>query len=521
MHNAVAAITRFRPRPVVLAVAGVLVLIGLVLGLNTGAGSAEAQVPDEPVATTATTTDVPLVLRIDIAGPIGPATAGFVVSSLEAAIERDAAALLIRMDTPGGLDLSTRDIIKSILNSPIPVITFVAPEGARAASAGTYILYASHVAAMSPATHVGAATPVSIGGPPGSKPDAPTPASRPDIDSETETGSERNGDGDGNEQAAPEAGPEDNSESESESESGTESAPLPGDAMSRKVLNDAVAYIRGLADRHGRNVDWAELAVREAASITAEEALEIGVIDLIARDAEDLFAQADGRTVALASGERELVIDNARIEQREPDWKTEFLGVITSPTIAYILLLIGVYGLILEGYNPGAILPGVVGAICLLLALYAFQMLPVNYAGFGLIALGVILMIAEALAPSFGVLGIGGIIALVIGSIILIDTDVPGFVVSRPLIGAIALASGVGLMAIIGFAMKARQRPMVAGREELIGSSGEALETFSGDGFVFVHGERWRARSQSPIEAGSGIKVVGVDGLTLEVEPAD
>lgn len=446
------------------------------------------------------TTSERLVLRIDIDGPIGPATAGFVVESLEAAEQRGAELVLVRMDTPGGLDLSTRDIVKAILNSPVPVATFVAPEGARAASAGTFILYASHVAAMSPATNVGAATPVSIipGQQPGTKPPgADSPERGTPSSPEPETGGEDGPD------AEPEAAP----------------AADPADAMSRKVLNDAVAYVRGLADRHGRNVDWAELAVREAASITAEKALEIGVIDLIARDIPDLLAQIDGRTVALASGERVLDTASARVEQRQPDWKTELLGVITSPTIAYVLLLIGVYGLILEGYNPGAILPGVVGAICLLLALYAFQMLPVNYAGFGLIALGIILMIAEAMAPSFGILGIGGVIALVIGSIILIDTDAPGFVVSRPLIGAIALASGLGLMAIIGLAVKARQRPVVAGAEELIGSTGEALEDFDGDGFVFVHGERWSARSRGAMRAGQAVAVTGIHGLTLEVEP--
>jgi membrane-bound serine protease (ClpP class) len=334
---------------------------------------------------------------------------------------------------------------------------------------------------MSPATNVGAATPVNIigGKPPGQKGDS------------------------------------------GKDEDDSEPAPDSGDTMSRKAINDAVAYVRGLANKHGRNADWAELAVREAASITSIEALEIGVIDLIAKDVGDLLEQVNGRTVEVQGRERILDTSSLLVEQLEPDWKSELLAVITSPTIAYLLLLIGVYGLILEGYNPGAIVPGVIGAICLLTALYAFQMLPVNYAGFALILLGIILMIGEVMAPSFGALGIGGVISIVIGSIILIDTDVPGFAVSRPLIGAIALASSLGLLAIIGVAMRARQRPVVAGREQLIGATGTALGDFERQGSVFVHSERWSALTASPLHKGQAIVVTGIDGLTLEVHPAD
>jgi membrane-bound serine protease (ClpP class) len=294
-----------------------------------------------------------------------------------------------------------------------------------------------------------------------------------------------------------------------------------GDAMSRKVVNDAVSYIRSLADRHGRNADWAELAVREAASITATKALELGVIDLIARDVDDLLKQIHGRTVKVQGLDRVMNTSSLLIEKLEPDWKSELLGVITSPTIAYLLLLIGIYGLIFEGYNPGAILPGVVGAICLLIALYAFQMLPMNYVGLALIILGIILMIAEVIAPSFGVLGIGGIISMVIGSVILIDTDVPGLVVSRPLIGAIALAGSLGLMAIIGIAVKARKRPVVSGREQLVGAVGTTLSDFDQQGSVFVHSERWNAISRSPLREGQAVVVTGINGLTLEVRPVD
>ena len=418
---------------------------------------------------------------VDIQGPIGPATMDFLVDSIEQSDALNAELLIIRMDTPGGLDTSTRGIVKAILNSPVPVATFVTPGGARAASAGTYILYASHIAAMSPATNVGAATPVSIIGA------KPTGTAEEPLADENDAGQEMGA----------------------------------GDAMNRKAVNDAVAYIQGLAGKHGRNAEWAELAVREAASITAEKALEIGVIDLLADDVADLLKQVHGRTVAVQGRDHVMDTDSLMVEQLEPDWKSELLAVITSPTIAYLLELVGVYGLIFEGYNPGAVLPGVVGAICLLMALYAFQMLPVNYAGFALIVLGIILMIGEAIAPSFGALGIGGIISMVIGSIILIDTDVPGFMVSRPLIGAIALVSSLGLMAIIGIAVKARNRPQVAGREQLLGAAGTALFDFEEQGSVFVHSERWSATTRIPLRKGQAIIVTGIDGLTLQVAPAE
>ncbi len=420
-------------------------------------------------------------ILLDVQGPIGPATTEYLVSALDKSTDRNAELVIIRMDTPGGLDASTRDIIKAILNSPVPVVTFVTPGGARAASAGMYILYASHIAAMSPATNVGAATPVSIIG--GKQP-GPNQAPR---DSDEDAGPETDG----------------------------------GDTMTKKAVNDAVAYARGLANRHGRNADWAELAVRNADSITAEKALETNVIDLIATDISDLLEQIDGRSIEVRGRDWVLNTASLQIEQLEPDWKAEFLGVITSPTVAYLLLLIGIYGLFFEGYNPGAVFPGVIGAICLLLALYAFQMLPVNYAGFALIALGIILMVGEAVAPSFGVLGIGGIISLVIGSIILIDTDIPGFAVSRPLVGALAMVSALGLMGIVGIALKARLRPVVSGREQLIGASGVAMTDVYHEGEVFVHSERWSAVSESPLHKGQVIVVTGIDGLTLKVGPAD
>jgi membrane-bound serine protease (ClpP class) len=457
------------------------------------------------VDTTAQSATGRVALVIDVKGPIGPATGDFVSRSLATAAERDAALVIIRMDTPGGLDASTRDIIKDILQSTVPVATWVGPAGARAASAGTYILYASHIAAMSPATNVGAATPVAIiGGAPSHEPESPVGMGA----------SKRQGDEPGAEadQGAGEEGDDEADDRESP-------VAAAGDAMTRKAVNDSVAYIRGLAEKRGRNADWAERAVRDADSITSEKALELGVIDLIATSIGDLLEQADGRVVEVNN--RQLTLDTSDLvtEQLEPDWRSELLGVITSPTIAYMLLLIGVYGLILEGYHPGAILPGVVGAISLLLALYALQMLPVNYAGLGLIVLGIILMIAEVMSPSFGALGFGGIIAMVVGSIILIDTDVPGYRVSRTLIGSIAVAGSLGMMAIIWIAMRARQRPVVSGREELVGARGIAVEDFADAGHVYVHSERWNAVAEYPVRENQAVVVTGLDGLTLKVRP--
>jgi membrane-bound serine protease (ClpP class) len=450
----------------------------------------EAVAQETGVAVDSATSGVAFVL--DVQGPIGPATRDFVSRSLKTAAERDASLVIIRMDTPGGLDASTRDIIKDILNSPVPVATWVGPAGARAASAGTYILYASHVAAMSPASI--------IGGAPGKAPES----------------------SDGKAAKKKHADEADEADEAADGEAGeAASAASAGDTMMKKTVNDSVAYIRGLAGKRGRNADWAELAVREADSITAEKALELGVIDLIAANIGDLMEQADGRVVEVNDREVTLETSGLVTEQLEPDWRSEMLAVITSPTIAYLLLLIGIYGLILEGYHPGAILPGVVGAICLLTALYAFQMLPVNYAGLGLILLGIILMIAEVMSPSFGVLGFGGIIAMVFGSIILIDSDVPGYTVSRSLIGAIAVAGSLGMMAIIWIALRARQRPVVSGREELIGAVGFALEDFAGDGHVYVHSERWNAVAEAPVRENQAVVVTGLDGLTLMVRPVN
>jgi membrane-bound serine protease (ClpP class) len=384
-----------------------------------------------------------------------------------------------------------RDMIQAILAAPMPIVMYVAPSGARAASAGTYLLYASHVAAMAPATNLGAATPVSIGGPTPAAPGAGDHGSSPDEEQ----------DGESPPAAAKPAAPE------------------PGGAMERKAVNDAVAYIRSLAELRGRNADWAEEAVRGAASLSAQQALELGVVDLIAEGVPDLLEQIDGRQVKVASGEITIESGSLVLERVEMDWRTRLLAVITNPTTAYLLMLVGIYGLLLEGYNPGAILPGVVGAISLLLALFAFQVLSVNYAGLALILLGVLLIVAEAFAPSFGALGLGGIIAFVIGSIVLLDTDIPGLAIARPLIAAMGFVGGLATLGIVTFAVRSRDRPIVAGREQLLHETAVALCDFDREGTVRLHGEIWQARSAQSVVAGQRLRIVAVEGLTLTVEP--
>ncbi len=427
------------------------------------------------------------LLKID--GPIGPATTDYFLKATQKARDAGADLIVVQMDTPGGLDNAMRDIIKEIIESPVPVATFVWPGGARAASAGTYILYASHIAAMAPGTNLGAATPVQVGGPGG----------LPDVDEEE--ADEDNGEDNGAEQ---------------------ERQPS-GDAMERKMVNDAVAYIKGLARMHDRNEEWAEKAVREAASLPAEEALEINVIDVMARDVGELLREMDGREVNLKGQDHKHVLDTAEMQVVEfmPDWRNELLAVLTNPNVAYFLMLIGIYGLILEFYNPGAIFPGVVGGISLLLALYAFNALPINFAGAALILLGIALMVAELFAPSFGALGIGGVIAFVVGSIILIDTDAPGFGISTALIASIGLVTALLFVSLIGVLAKSRQRPVVSGREGLVGAEGEAVSAFKGRGSVRVQGEHWSARSEHKLARGQRIRVTGRDGLTLLVAPAD
>jgi membrane-bound serine protease (ClpP class) len=419
------------------------------------------------------------VVQLNIVGAVGPATSDYVQRNFDKAVERGAKMIILRIDTPGGLDTSMREIIKKIIASPLPVVGYVAPSGARAASAGTYILYACHVAAMAPATNMGAATPVQM------------------ID----------------------IGPQQDPDRQKDDKEPTKPRKVPSHAVTEKIVNDAVAYIRGLAAMRGRNADWAEKAVREAASLQADDALKQQVIDLIAAENDELLKKLDGRKVNVLGRDITLQTLAAMIEVIVPDWRSELLGAIANPNIAYILLLVGLYGIAAEFMNPGAIVPGTIGAICLLLAVYAFQLLPVNYAGIALIVLGLGLMVAEAFAPSFGILGIGGISAFVFGSIVLIDSEAPGFGINKGLIGGFAFSSAAFFILILGMLLKSRHRPVVSGREEMLDEIGEVMEDFVETGWVRVHGETWRARTAQPLHKNDKVRITGIDGLMLSVIP--
>jgi membrane-bound serine protease (ClpP class) len=412
------------------------------------------------------------VVALNVAGVISPASAEYIERGLARAEREKAQLVVLTLDTPGGLDTSMRKIVQDVLASPIPVATYVAPSGARAASAGTFILYASHVAAMAPGTNVGAASPVSIGLTP--------PAAPGDKDDKKRV----------------------------------------PDTHERKAMQDASAYIRSLAQLRGRNVDWAEKAVTEAASLSAEEAKSQKVIDVVATDANDLRAQIDGRRIVVASGERTLRLAGAPTIAFEPDWHFRVLAIITDPSVAMILMLLGVYGLLFELGNPGLVFPGVMGAVSLLLGLYALHLLPVNYAGLALMALGLAFMIGELFVPAYGSLGIGGIVAFVVGAMMLIDTDLPGFTIPWTLIVSLAIATAVFVFVVVRMAIRARRRPIVSGVTSLVGADGEMLDDATDTGWANIRGETWQVKTDGRVARGQKVRVVAVDGVLPRVAPA-
>ncbi|MGE0796899.1 MAG: nodulation protein NfeD [Lautropia sp.] len=477
-----------RPASIVMLAAVVLlVAVALLATARAGAigvaaaqpagGSAAAPAPAAaaaPAANAVATRQGPII-DMTIDGAIGPATAEHLRRALAHAADVGASALLVRLDTPGGLDTSMREMIRMILAAPLPVITYVHPAGARAASAGTFLLYASHFAAMSPGTNVGAATPVAIGGGGGGK-----------------------------------------------EGSGKEGSDRPAaDPMTSKAVNDAVAYLRSLAALRGRDADWAERAVRDAASLPADAALAQRVVDVVATDVDDLLRQLDGRSTRIA--ERTVTIRTAGAERVEygAGWRVRALAAITHPHIALLLVMIGFYGLFFEFTSPGAIYPGTIGAVCLLLGLYGLAALPISWAGAGLALLGLALLIAEAFVPSFGVLGIGGLVALIAGLALLIDTDdIPGFEVGWPFIAGLALAAAGLALITARAAFRSATRPITAGAEAMLDEAAEVVDWNGLAGHVFVHGERWRARASESLEPGQRVRVLAIDGLTAVVAPA-
>lgn len=451
-----------------------LMLLVLALGATPRRAVAQAAQARQPAR---------FVAELSINGPIGPAAAEYFDDAATRAEKAGADAIILRLDTPGGLSESTRHIISTILAAPVPVLCYVAPEGARAASAGTYILYACQVSAMAPATHLGAATPVSLRG------GTPMPSSK-SADSKAKPG------------VAP-----------------ATAKPAAG-AEANKILNDAVAYVRSLAQLRGRNADWAEQAVRGAATLTAGEAVKTGVVDFIATDPGDLLGQSSGRQVRVDGRTVVLALAGQPVRAYSANWRSQFLSIITTPTIAYVLLLAGLFGLVIEAFHPGALLPGIAGVICLLIGMYALQMLPVNYAGLALMTLGVALLIAELVSPSIGVVGVGGVIAFVLGSVMLMNTNVPGYNVNLGVIAGIAFAAIAVLATIVWLVMRAR-RSVEINIAHMVGSLGHMLGSTSdeGEGWAMVDGERWKVLAGTPIPADARVRVVRRDGLVLWVIP--
>jgi membrane-bound serine protease (ClpP class) len=430
--------------------AGALLALALI---STCAAPASAKTA--PADTTAPHIDV---LTID--GAISPITSQVITRAIDAAERNGREALVVRLDTPGGLDTSMRDIIKRILVARVPVVIYVAPAGSRAASAGTFIAMASHVAAMSPGTSIGAATPVNLGG----------------------------GGGDS--------------------------------TMSHKARNDAISYIRSLAAQRGRNVEWAEKAVREGGSLTENDALRLRVIDLIARDDDDLFRQLDGRQVVIGGETRTLHTEGAIRHALKPSWRQRLLAKIVDPNVAYLLFMLGFYGLLFELSNPGAILPGVVGGICILLAFLAFQTIPINATGLALLLFAMALFVIDLKVQSHGILTAGGVVSLVLGSLLLVGGDSGMARISLSVIGTMVVATVLFFLFVLGAAFRAQRRRPVTGPEGLVGERGTALTDIAPAGRVFVHGEYWEAESSERIERGASVIVDQVDGLRLRVHQA-
>lgn len=405
----------------------------------------------------------------NINGPIGPATANFVHHSLQSAYDKHASLIIIRMDTPGGLDSSMREIIRDMLASPIPIIVYVTPSGARAASAGAYILYASHLSAMTPGTNIGAATPIQI--------ETPFSPANP-----------------------------------------LESADKKGPELEDKILSDAVAFIKSLAEIQGRNKVQAERFISEAASLSAEEAYKTGVTEIIANNLQDLLHKANGRDIKVLGQEMKLDTADLNLEELHPDWRTQLLEMITNPNIAYLLLIIGMYGLIFEFMNPGTVAPGVVGAIALLLGLYALHILPISYSGLALILIGISFMVAEVYIPSLGALGIGGFIAFIIGSIMLLDTDIPGFYIYWPLILTVAILSAGFILLVSSLALRALKQPAMVGHQTLLHQKGIVLVWKHNEGMIKLKGETWRAKSHDHLRPGDDVIVEELEGLILSVK---
>lgn len=416
-----------------------------------------------------------LALTVTIDGAIGPASASYVKEALATAAARRADVVILKMNTPGGLNSSMREIIADVLGSSVPVVGYVAPSGAHAASAGTYILYATHIAAMAPGTNLGAATPVQIGGPlPG------LPSGTPDKDSKDKTAE-------------------------------------PKDAMTAKVTNDAVALIRSLAELRNHNADWAEKAVREAATLSANGALQEKVIDLVARDPAELLRQIDGRVVEVAGGKTQrLATKDAVVEVVDPGWISRFLAVITDPNVAFILLMVGIYGLIFEFVSPGAVAPGVVGTICLLIGLYALNLLPINYAGLGLMLVGIALLAIEAFSPTV-VIGLGGVVAFVLGALMLVRVEAPGYRLSWSVIAVVAAMFTGFVLVVLGALRRARNAPTRVGAQAMRGLSAQVLDWNETEGHVFTHGERWQARGADSFRPGETVEVANIVDLTLVV----